>query len=162
LFVRLAARLTSGILLLLALLHVAWGCGSAAPFRTRGDLADAVVGTTEVPSPRACFLVAGALSAGSMLTAGVAVAPRLLRRMALVAMAGILSVRGVLGLSGKTALISPGSDSARFVRLDRNVYGPLCVALSVGSLVALTQSSSRPRGHPIEGPQKSRSLRSSK
>jgi hypothetical protein len=141
--VRFTARLTSGVLALLAVLHVAWGRGSSWPFRTRHDLADAVVGTTDVPPPGACFLVAGALTTGSMLVSDVALTPLWFRRTALLGMAGILGTRGVLGLAGKTALISPGSDSVRFVRLDRRIYGPLCLGLSIGSLVAFAQTSGR-------------------
>lgn len=138
--VRTTTRLTSGVLALLALLHVGWGCGSSLPLRTRRDLADAVCGTTEVPPPGACFLVAGALASGAILVADVALVPRSLRRVGLAGMAGILSVRGILGLSGRTALVSAGSDSIRFVRLDRMIYGPLCLGLSMGSIVALSRS----------------------
>jgi hypothetical protein len=141
--VRFTSRLTSGVLGLLALLHVGWGCGSSLPFRTRRDLADAVVGSTDVPPPGACFIVAGALTSGALLVADMALVPQSLRRVGLLGLAGILSVRGVLGLTGRTALISAGSDSARFVRLDRLVYGPLCLGLSMGSIVALMQSSRR-------------------
>ena len=52
------------------------------------------------------------------------------------AMAALLGVRGALGLLGKTEVVSPGSSSERFLRLDRQIYSPLCVALSLGSLVA--------------------------
>jgi len=137
LLVRLTTRLTGGVLALLALLHVAWGFGYSWPFRTRGDLADGVVGTTEVPPAAACFMVAGALMSGAILVADDSCIPRSPRRVGLLGMAGILSLRGALGLTGRTTLISPGSDSERFVHLDRNIYGPLCLALSMGSLAAL-------------------------
>jgi len=141
--VRLTARLTSGVLALLALLHVGWGCGSSVPFRSRRDLADAVVGSTAVPPPVACFAVAGALTTGAVLVVDEALLPPPLRRTALVGMAGILGVRGVLGLAGRTALIAVGSDSDRFVRLDRRIYGPLCLGLSMGSLMATRRMSHR-------------------
>ena len=51
-------------------------------------------------------------------------------------MAGVLGLRGGLGLFGKTDLVSPGSNSERFLRLDRRIYAPLCIALSLGSLAA--------------------------
>jgi hypothetical protein len=41
-----------------------------------------------------------------------------------------LSVRGVLGISGRTDLVSPGSSSPRFRALDRKVYSPLCVTIA--------------------------------
>jgi len=51
--VRLTARVTSGVLALMDLLHVAWASGSSLPFRSRRDLADVVVGSTAVPPPAA-------------------------------------------------------------------------------------------------------------
>ena len=138
-----ATRLTSRALALLALVHVAWGCGSSLPFRTRRDLADAVVGSSSVPPPVACFAVAGALATGAVLVTDGAPLPESLRRVGVLGMAGILGVRGALGLAGKTALVSAGSDSDRFVRLDRRLYGPLCLGLSMGSLAALARTPAR-------------------
>jgi Protein of unknown function (DUF3995) len=128
--VRLVARLTGGVLAALAALHVAWGLGSSFPFRTRRQLADAVVGASAVPSPSACFAVAGALTTGAALTSETVPLPPSFRRTA------ILGSRGALGLAGRTALLAPGSDSLRFVYLDRRIYAPLCLGLTVGSLVA--------------------------
>jgi hypothetical protein len=42
----------------------------------------------------------------------------------------VLAGRGALGLAGRTALVAPGSVSARFTRLDRRVYSPACLALA--------------------------------
>lgn len=124
------AFFTSCTLAGLSGLHVAWAVGSAAPFRDRGTLADAVVGTEEFPPPAACIGVATALAAGAALaTEKLPLAPSL-RRLGLRSMAAVLVGRGVLGLLGKTELVSPGSNSARFLRLDRRIYAPLCVLLS--------------------------------
>ena len=68
---RSSARLTSCLLTALAVLHAAWGLGSAFPFRSRTELADAVVGSSVVPPPMACFAVAGALATGTALVADV-------------------------------------------------------------------------------------------
>jgi Protein of unknown function (DUF3995) len=133
---RVTARLTAGVLAALSALHLAWGFGSSVPFRSRDELADAVVGTTTVPSSLSCFAVAGALAAGAALAAGVAPVPPAWRRTMLRVMAAVLGLRGALGLLGKTEVVSPGSNSKRFLRLDRQIYSPLCVALSLGSLVA--------------------------
>jgi hypothetical protein len=133
---RITARMTGGVLAALSALHVAWGLGSSVPFRSRGELADAVVGTTTVPPPLSCFAVAGALAAGAALASGVAPVPPAWRRLMLRVMAGVLGLRGGLGLFGKTDLVSPGSNSERFLRLDRRLYAPLCMALSLGSLAA--------------------------
>jgi hypothetical protein len=42
----------------------------------------------------------------------------------------VLAVRGGLGLAGRTDVMAPGSVSARFRRLDRAVYSPLCLLLA--------------------------------
>jgi hypothetical protein len=131
--------LTAGALLTLAGLHVAWGLGSALPFRDRADLADAVIGGREVPGSAACFAVAGALGAGAALVSGVGVAGAL-RRTGLLGLAAVLGLRGALGVLGRTDVVSPGSTSARFRRLDRRVYAPLCLGLAGGALTARTGS----------------------
>jgi hypothetical protein len=33
-------------------------------------------------------------------------------------------------------VLAPGSNSERFVRLDRRIYAPLCLGLSVGCLAS--------------------------
>jgi hypothetical protein len=58
-------------------------------------------------------------------------------------MTSAFAVRAVAGWLGRTDLISPGSDSVRFRRLDRRVYSPLCAALAAGSFHA-TRQHSRP------------------
>jgi hypothetical protein len=134
---------TSGALASLAVLHVLWGRGSSFPYRTRDELADAVVGGRGVPPPAACFAVAGALATGAALVADVAPVPREARRTALLGMAGLLGTRSVLGFAGRTAVVSPDSTSETFVRLDRRYFAPLCLALAVGSLVARGRSGSK-------------------
>jgi hypothetical protein len=132
----LAKRATGGTLLALAGLHVAWGCGSAFPFKSGQDLAEAVVGGQEVPPPTACFAVAAALLLGGVLVHDVPHTPDALRRTGLLAMAGVFGTRAALGWAGKTDLVSPGSNSARFRRLDKRMYSPLCAALAAGSVSA--------------------------
>jgi hypothetical protein len=129
----LPGRLTATALLGLGVLHAAWGAGSAVPFRDRNDLADAVVGTIEVPPPLACYTVTGALVAAAALVLGVPRGRPSLRRVGLFGVTAVLSGRGVLGLAGATRLVSPGSTSDRFRRLDRRLYSPLCLALAAGS-----------------------------
>ena len=132
----IAAGTTAGVLAVLSALHLAWGLGSSIPFRSRDELADAVVGTSLVPPPRACFAVAGALATGAALAAPVAPVPPGVRAPALRVMAGVFGLRGALGLMGRTDLVSRESNSARFLRLDRRLYAPLCLALSLGALAA--------------------------
>ncbi|MGH3396522.1 MAG: hypothetical protein ACRDPO_17710 [Streptosporangiaceae bacterium] len=57
--------------------------------------------------------------------------------------AACLAVSGGLGLAGQTRLVSPVSVSARFMRLDRRVYSPLCLTLA--GLAALSARPSRRR-----------------
>jgi hypothetical protein len=136
-FVRLAPRpLTSAALAGIGSLHIAWGLGSSFPFRTRTELADAVIGSDAVPSAAACHAVAVALFVASGLVADVPIGPRLLRRVGRTVVAGVLAVRGVAGLMGRADLLSPGSVSTRFRTLDRRFYSPLCLILAVGAASA--------------------------
>jgi hypothetical protein len=48
----------------------------------------------------------------------------------------------MLGLAGRTRLVSPSSASPRFIRLDRRVYSPLCLALA--GLTALPAKKTSP------------------
>lgn len=126
-----------------ALLHVAWGAGSAWPARNRAALSRGVVGSDAMPGAVACGVVAAMLSA-TAAAALARVAPGLDRRhyatgpldVVLRGAAGVLAVRGILG--GQAAL--PGDPAAvapEFRRADRLVYSPLCLALAAG-LVATT------------------------
>jgi hypothetical protein len=132
--------LTSAALLTIAGLHVAWGFGSSFPFRDRVTLADCVVGGDDVPSRSACLAVGAALTTASALAADWLPLPRHVRTRGLRVMAAVLGIRGVLGLFNKTALVSPGSDSPRFQRLDRTVYAPLCVILAIEALFCSRES----------------------
>jgi hypothetical protein len=127
---------TAGALAALAGLHVAWGRGSSFPFSDREQLADAAVGAERFPTPTACYAVAVALGAGSILVLDAPGMPARLRQTGLLGMACVFLVRGGLGLAGRTSLIAPGASSARFRRLDRRVYSPLCIGLGLASLVA--------------------------
>jgi hypothetical protein len=133
--VRLTPRyLTSGALAAIGTIHVAWGLGSSFPFRTHTELADAVIGSEDVPSAAACHAVAVALFVASGLVADIPIGRRLLRRVGRTAVAGVLAARGLAGLCGRTDLLSPGSTSTRFRTLDRRFYSPLCLVLAVGAV----------------------------
>jgi len=134
--VRRTARLTASVLTALSGLHLAWAFGSSFPFRSRAELADAVVGTSAVPPPSACVAVAGVLAAAAALVAEVVPIAPALRRTTICGVATVLGLRGALGLMVKTELLAPGSNSERFVRLDRRIYAPLCLGLSVGCLAS--------------------------
>lgn len=117
--------------------HVAWAQGSSFPFRNRAALADAVIGSDAVPSAAACRTVAAALFIASGLVADVPVGPRRWRVVGRAGVATVLAARGVAGMLGRTDLLATGSTSARFRRLDRRCYSPLCLALAVGTATAV-------------------------
>ena len=133
---RVSGVAASGALFALAGLHAAWGAGSAWPFASRRELAGAVIGTSEVPAPAACFAVSGALAAAGALVAGWPGSWPVLRQRGVAGVVGVLAGRGALGLSGQTRLVSPASLSERFSRLDRRVYSPLCLALASASALS--------------------------
>jgi hypothetical protein len=128
----------------IGLLHVAWGNGSAWPMANRADLSDAVLGSpglTSRSSAGACYVMGGALGAAAALVAGGPERLERPRRVAVAGIAAVLAGRGVLGLAGRTDLVSPVSTGARYRRLDRRVYAPLCLALA--GLVALSLKGGR-------------------
>jgi len=125
--------LTAGALFAIAALHAAWGAGRSFPFPDREHLADAVVGTSAVPPAPACYAVAAALTAAAALVQGFPTGRPTVRRVGLLGVVVVLGGRGVLGIAGRTDLVSPASSSARFRRLDRNLYSPLCLALATGA-----------------------------
>ena len=127
---RAGAVTASAGLFTLAAMHVAWGAGSAWPFPDRSALADAVIGAEHVPGPAPCFTVGTALAAAGALTAGWPAGRPLLRRLGACGAASVLAALGVLGLAGRTRLVSAASVSENFVRLDRRLYSPLCLALA--------------------------------
>ena len=98
--------LTAAVLLAVAGLHVSWGLGSSFPFRTREELADSVVGSSDVPSRGACVSVAAALVLSAILVARVVPLPRALRTVALRVVTTVLATRGVAGAMGRTSTLS--------------------------------------------------------
>ncbi len=137
---RLAGGAAAGAFVMLGLLHAAWGMGSNWPMSSREDLSDVVMGSPglEENGATACYAVAGLLGTlGSLLI----VRPNHLgrpRRLAITGVATVLASRGVLGLTGRTTLISPTSTGDRFRRLDRWLYSPLCLTLAALTIVAAT------------------------
>ena len=103
---------------------------------SREALAESVVGTSAVPPPADCYAVAGCLLLGAGLARNTPTIPARIRRAGLFTMATVLAFRAALGWAGRTDLVSPGSMSSRFRRLDRRIYAPLCAMLAAGSLAA--------------------------
>lgn len=123
------ALTVSAVLAALAALHLAWAIGWWVPIREEAALARAVVGTrgvTRMPGPVPCALVAVALAflATLPLTPGF---PG--RRLLLAAAALVFLARGVLPYTAFWHRLLPEQP---FSQLDRQVYGPLCLALGAG------------------------------
>ena len=122
-------------LLGLAGLHAVWGLGSSWPAADHDELADVVAGRPggAVPPATACFAVAAMLAAAATLVAGRPRARPRARRAGAAGVATVLAARGTLGIAGRTDLVSPGSSSPRFRRLDRRWYSPLCLLLAAAA-----------------------------
>lgn len=140
---RAASTATAATLAGIGAIHVAWGTGSAFPLADRDELADAVVGSDSVPGPAASFAVAALLGVAAGLVADVLPVPRRVRAVGVGGAAAVLAVRSAFGLAGRTELLVPGSNSARFVALDRRFYAPLCGVLALGALASLGGGSHR-------------------
>jgi len=117
-------------------LHLAWAAGSPWPLNDRDNLADAVIGGTEVPGPAACVGVAVALGAGAALVAGLPRSRPGLSRLGAAGVSTVMATRGALGIASSTGLITIGTPSERFRSLDLRLYSPLCLALAALSLPA--------------------------
>ena len=130
---------TSAVLAGIGLLHVGWGLRVPMPGVDGARVADAVVGSDEMPSPAACFAVAVALAAAALLVAGVPSRWPRLRRVGQTGVAVVLGGRALLGATGRTDLVAPGPTSVQFRKWDRALYSPLCAALAAGAIRAATR-----------------------
>jgi hypothetical protein len=77
--------------------------------------------------------VAALLATAAAFVAGRPRSRPALRRLGAAGVAGVLGVRAACGLAGRTDLVSPGSVSPRFRRLDRRCFSPLCLALAAAA-----------------------------
>ena len=138
----IATSCAAGVLGALAALHVAWGLGSSFPLADREQLFDSVAGgSDDAPGAIACFAVAACLATSATAVAGRPRALPRLRRAGAASTTAVLGGRALLGFAGRTALVAPGGRvSERFRRLDRRVYAPLCLALSVAAVPAWLES----------------------
>ena len=127
---------TSAALAAISLLHVAWGLRLDLPGVDADAMRDAAVGSDTVPSPAACFAVAGLLGAAAVLVAGRPTRHPFIRRTGQLGVAATLGARSALGFTGNTDLVAPAPTSERFRELDRRVYSPLCAALAFGALLS--------------------------
>lgn len=137
----IATRTASAALLAIAGMHVVWATGSSWPLGDRTLMTDAVVGTDEAnaPSAAACLAVAGLLTTAAAFVDGRPRAAPAISRIGAAGVVATLATRAGFGLAGRTDVLVPGSSSARFRRLDRRVYSPLCLSLAALALPAVTR-----------------------
>jgi hypothetical protein len=130
----------SGALIAIGGLHVLWATGSRWPLPDGERFGETVTGRPEskTPGPVACLAVAGLLATAAALVAGHPRRAPQLRRAGSAGVVAVLTVRGSLGLAGRTDLLSRGSSSERFRELDRRIYAPLC--LTIAALAAPSAS----------------------
>ena len=125
--------------------HLAWAAGASWPAADRAQLADRMAGRPPegMPGSFACVAVAVLCGTAGALVAGGARGSSPARRIGVATVVSVLCVRGVLGLAGRTDLVSPGSDSPRFRTLDRRVYSPLCLTIAAMALPAAAARAQR-------------------
>lgn len=81
------------------------------------------------PTLAECYAVAAALTVAASLVAGRPQMPAAVRRGGLGGLVMVLGVRGLL-LTGQTRLVVPMATGSTFTKLDRRLYGPLCLVLA--------------------------------
>ncbi len=140
------AILISGVLVTIAVIHAYWGTGGYWPAATEKDLARAVVGRPGIlrmPPPNACFAVA-------VVLLGVASWPPMVVGLlswsvpvwlVLLTGVGIVFVFFARGFAVYVPAWRCLCPEQPFARLDRTLYGPLCLALASGCLVLLIAGS---------------------
>ena len=137
-----AVDVTACALTAIAALHAAWGLGMTWPGTDARSLAQKVVGGSVFPSPTACFVVAGLVTAAAALVAARAHPkaqplqriPQPLAVLGVTAVAAVLGLRGAMGMVGSaTGLLA---STGEFRRLNLAIYSPLCLALAAGTLKA--------------------------
>jgi hypothetical protein len=135
---------TAGLLAAVAALHVIWAA-SPWPFATRAEFARTIVGVQveQSPAPALCLLVAGALFAGTavvLVGAGLLhiAVPNRFVRVGLWVLAGVLALRGVVGLLTSATDLTTAPWVYR--HLDLMIYSPLCLLLAVGVAYTIRRS----------------------
>jgi hypothetical protein len=120
------------VILLSALgaLHAAWGAGSCWPARSEADLVARVIGRTrngKMPSPLACFAVAGCLWAAAWLAASASSQSSAWVIAGYYGAAGVFLLRGLAGFVGPLWRYAEGTP---FHRFNRRYCAPLCLLIA--------------------------------
>jgi len=115
-------------------LHLIWAAGSPWPASDEAALADSVVGSAHIPRTGPTVGVA-VLALGGAAVVGGAGGASPIARLIRAGAAGALLGRGIAGGVAATKLLRLPDPSARFRRLDRVVYRPVC--LTLGAAIAM-------------------------
>lgn len=129
-------RVASAALLAIAGVHAFWATGSSWPLEDRDALSEAVIGRDDgsVPPASQCLIAAGLFLAAASVLAGRPARRPAVVRLGRLGVTGAFGVRGIAGLAGITHLLAPGSESARFRRMDRRVFAPFCLVIAALSI----------------------------
>ncbi len=144
--ITLVAIAAALILMILAILHAAWGFGSTWPEEDSQSLARRVAGfkgIRQMPRPAACFFVAAVLAFAALiaLTAVHLLPtsyPHWLILTALSAIAAVFTLRGLIAYTPQWRERTPEEP---FASLDRRIYGPMCLIIGGAlTLIVFTQN----------------------
>lgn len=130
-----SAVLISGVLALIAAIHVLWAFGITWPAPTARDLAQRVAGFEgqhDMPPPLACIAVAVILMIGAGLALAVSgilpkPGPDWMYHLAIWGMAAVFAARGIAAYTKGWRALTPVEPFATY---DRRYYGPLCLILA--------------------------------
>lgn len=121
-------------LAVLALVHAHWALGGHWPEKDPGRLAELVVGTRgPMPSPLACWVVAGLLAGAALLTLGASgwlslPFPGWFVEIAAWCVVVVFTLRGLGGFFD--ARLRPGIRGLPYHRWNLVLYSPLCLILA--------------------------------
>ncbi|MEL6169077.1 MAG: DUF3995 domain-containing protein [Pseudomonadota bacterium] len=130
-----AAVVLSAALVVIAAIHLVWALGIWWPVPDETRLARAVVGTegvTRMPGAIPCSIVVVALLFASAWPWFMAAGDAPLGRLGGWVLTGVFFLRGGLSYTPFWRRLAPEDP---FARLDRTLYGPICLALGAGFLV---------------------------
>lgn len=133
------ALLASGVLVVIAAVHLLWALGYWWPIKDEAALARAVMGTkgiTKMPGATACSLVVVALL---FAAAWPWMPDSLLKTSGLFAIALIFQLRAIAAYSPLMKRIAPEQP---FRRLDETYYAPLCIVLGLIFMTLAGQAAS--------------------
>lgn len=128
----------AAVLVLIGGVHLLWGLRIWWPMGDEARLVAVAFGAknaTQMPSAAACYGVVALMALGAiwvlMLAGWVVVLPAWLVTVGGVGMGAVFVARGAAAYTAAFARITP---QPAFRRMDRRIYGPLCLVLGIGIL----------------------------